>query len=85
MMGTAIPADIRYSVLTGKEHPPGEEHMEHPRYTDALIGRAITQGLDPGGKPLDRTMPRFGMSGRDLNDLISFLKQLNGHDQPASK
>jgi len=76
MMGTAIPADIRYAVLTGKEHPEGEEKMDHPPYTDALIKRAITQGLDPAGEPLDWTMPRWQMSEQDLNDLLVYLKSL---------
>lgn len=50
----------------------------HPPYTDELIKRAITEGLDPGGKPLDKTMPRWKMSDRDLDDVIAYLKQLSG-------
>jgi cytochrome c oxidase subunit 2 len=75
MMGTEIPGDIRYSHLTEEEHEEGEEH---PPYTDELIKRAITLGLNPAGDPLDPTMPRWRMSDRDLNDLIEFLKMLNG-------
>jgi cytochrome c oxidase subunit 2 len=75
MMGTEIPGDIRYSHLTEEEHEEGEEH---PPYTDELIKRAITLGLNPAGEPLDPTMPRWRMSDRDLNDLIEFLKMLNG-------
>ena len=74
MMGTAIPTNIRYNVLTGKEKESKEEE-EH--YTDALIKRAITQGLDPDGKPLDWTMPRWQMSEDDLNALIEYLKTLD--------
>jgi len=73
MMGTAIPSDIRYHHLIEEEHEEGEEH---PPYTDELIKRAITQGLDPAGKPLDLTMPRWQMSEEDLNDLLEFLKTL---------
>ncbi|MGA7617364.1 MAG: cytochrome c [Thermoanaerobaculia bacterium] len=78
MMGTAVPADIRYSVLTAKEHPAGGEHADHPPYTDRLIKRAITEGLDPAGGRLDQTMPRFTMPEQDLNDLVDYLKQLDG-------
>src|SRR3990172_4830349 len=75
MMGTAIPADIRYAALTAKNgHDKGEE--AHPRYGDTLIARAITQGIDPAGKPLDWTMPRWQMTEEDLNDLIAYLKTL---------
>jgi mono/diheme cytochrome c family protein len=64
-MGTAIPADITYRKLTVEDH-----------YTDVLIKRAITQGLDEEGKPLNWTMPRWHMSETDLNAVIDYLKTL---------
>jgi len=75
MMGTFEAPDIRYKTLTAKkmEHDQGEEH---PPYTDETIKRAITQGVDPAGKPLERPMPRWKMSDEDLNDLLDFLKSL---------
>ena len=76
MMGTAVPADIRYAVLIGKEHPAGEEKMDHPPYTDATIRKAIIQGLDLTGEPLDWTMPRWQIADQDLNDLLAYLKTL---------
>ena len=76
MMGTAVPEDIRYDVLTGKVQESGGEKIDHPPYTDATIKRAITQGLDPAGEPLDWTMPRWQMSEAELNDLIIYLKTL---------
>lgn len=75
MMVAEIPGDIRYSHLTEEEHEEGEEH---PPYTDELIKRAITLGLNPAGEPLDLAMPRWRMSEGDLDDLILFLKTLNG-------
>ncbi len=50
--------------------------MGHPPYTDALIQRAITQGLDPAGEPLDWTMPRWQMADQGLNDLLAYPKTL---------
>ncbi len=75
MMGTKIPSDIRYHALTEEEH---DEHggEEHPPYTDVTIKRAITDGLNPAGEPLDYTMPRWQMSEQDLDDLIAYLKTL---------
>ncbi|MFQ5741480.1 MAG: c-type cytochrome, partial [Acidobacteriota bacterium] len=76
-MGTKLPPDIRYKLLTEKEphaHGAGEGH---PVYTDELIKRAITQGLNPVGKPLDSTMPRWQMTDEDLSDLIAYLKTLH--------
>lgn len=77
MMGTAIPSDIRYKTLTVKEHHhEGEKEEEHPPYTDELIRRAITKGLNPAGNSLDRTMPRFIITKEDLDDVIEYLKTL---------
>lgn len=75
MMGTEIPGDIRYDHLLEEEHEEGEDH---PPYTEELIKRAITLGLNPAGEPLDSTMPRWNMSDQDLDDLIEFLKTLDG-------
>jgi hypothetical protein len=69
MMWTFNASDIRYSSLTsgiGDEKP----------YTDELIKRAITEGLDPEGKKLDPPMPVWQMSGEDQNDLLDYLKTL---------
>ncbi|MCQ1534755.1 cytochrome c [Methanosarcina sp. KYL-1] len=75
MMGFAVPSDIRYETLTSEEHEEeGEE--EHPPYTDETIKRAIREGIDPAGEPLDLTMPRWDMSDSDLNDLLEYLKTL---------
>jgi mono/diheme cytochrome c family protein len=78
MMGTEIPPDIRYHHLIEEEHE--EEHEEeeaHPPYTDETIERAITEGVEPDGEPMDLTMPRWQMSERDLDDLLEFLKTLD--------
>ncbi|MFQ5596267.1 MAG: c-type cytochrome [Anaerolineae bacterium] len=74
MMGTFEAPDIRYSTLTGGEHD--DAHAEHPPYTDETIKRAITQGIDPAGEPLEWPMPRWRMSERDLDDLLDYLKTL---------
>ena len=81
VMNSGVDApDIRWSTLTEAEHDEhggDEPEMDHPPYNAATFKRAVTQGLDPGGNPLDPVMPRWQMSDRDLNDLIGFLKTLN--------
>ncbi len=73
MMGTAVPADIRYEALITGTYEPGEHATP---YTEALIKRAVTQGLDADGKPLDTTMPRWQMTDADFADLLAYLRML---------
>lgn len=68
--------DIRYHTLIGEEHGDEAEHEEHPPYTDELIERAITEGLNPADEPLDEAMPRWSISESDLDDLVGYLKEL---------
>jgi len=75
MMQTFEAPDIRYRALTAEEH--GEGEMGHT-YTDEAIKRAITEGIEPDGEPLEWPMPRWQMSEGDLNDLLEFLKSLDG-------
>jgi mono/diheme cytochrome c family protein len=79
MMGTAVPEDIRYPVLTTAEHrEEGEkkEEVDQPPYTDATLKQAVTQGIDPANKPLDWTMPRWQLTDDDWTDLLAYLKTL---------
>lgn len=65
MMGAAIKApDVTYSNLA------------KDGYTEQTIGRAITQGLDEAGKPLEQAMPRWQMNATDLSATIAYLRVL---------
>jgi cytochrome c oxidase subunit 2 len=76
MMGVLEAPSITYKDLTREEHEEeGEE--EHPPYTDALIKRAITKGINPAGERLDSEMPRWDLSDADFKDLLRFLKKLD--------
>ena len=77
MMGTVQAPNIQYDVLTGQKSVQGEDHEDHPPYTQETIKQAITQGVDPAGNPLDWQMPRWQMTDQQLNDLVDFLKTLN--------
>ncbi|HYT77221.1 MAG TPA: cytochrome c [Vicinamibacterales bacterium] len=68
MTGQAVQAaDITWPALT---------ETQQPQYTDDTVKRAITQGLDPSGAPLDDVMPRWSMSPQDLDDLVAYLRTL---------
>lgn len=79
MMGTAIPADLTnlYSA-----HTHGDERMSP--YTDDLMKRAITKGINANGERRDPTMPRWYMSEKDLNDLVAYIKTLQIEDHSSS-
>jgi hypothetical protein len=81
MTGEIAP-DIRFRALTSEEHEMGEE--EHPPYDEKSIKRAITRGLEPDGHKLSKTMPRWRMTERDLDDLVEYLKTLDGREGEAS-
>ena len=74
MMSSFDAPDIRYSALTEGEH--AETEADHPPYTDEDIKRAVTEGIDPAGEPLEWIMPRWNMTDAQLNDLIAFLQTL---------
>lgn len=73
MMGRLEAPNITYEALTS-EVADGDDHRP---YTDELIQRAITEGLEPDGERLSDNMPRWQMSSRDLDDLIAYLKTLD--------
>jgi mono/diheme cytochrome c family protein len=68
--GIVVPPDIRWSALS---QPDLEK--PRPRYDDAALLRAITQGVNSRGDPLSPVMPRYRMSADALSDLIAFLKR----------
>ncbi|MDQ1275997.1 MAG: hypothetical protein QG610_1572 [Euryarchaeota archaeon] len=75
-MGSEVPPDIRFESLVSEEHEKEEEDGEHPHYTEETIKRAILEGIDPAGEPLDLTMPRWKMTDMDLDDVVEYLKTL---------
>ncbi len=81
MMASFSVPDITWDKLTREapheEKPDEDEHEEHPPYTEETLKSAITRGINPAGEPLDNEMPRWRMSGQDLDDLVAFIKTLD--------
>jgi hypothetical protein len=76
--GGAQPADITPQALrTGA----AVGLRTRPAYTRPLLARAIRQGVDSAGQPLDRLMPRYRMSAQQADDLAAYLERL-GSDPP---
>ena len=80
MMSSFNVPDITWDKLTQEEHHEEDsgkdEHEEHPPYTEETIKSAIIRGINPAGEPFDEEMPRWRMSGQDLDDLVEFIKTL---------
>ena len=77
MMTSTTASDISYeSLVSGKHHGDEQGGSEEVAYTDKTIKAAITQGIDPNEKKLSPIMPRWQMTDEELNELLTFLKQL---------
>ena len=68
--------NITYRNLTDPEGMKEPDGGRGHTYTDDMIRRAITEGLDAEDEPLDSAMPRWRMDDQDLSDLIEYLKTL---------
>jgi len=51
-------------------------HGDREPYSEATLARAIRDGVDSEGRPLDYLMPRFALNDRDMAALIAYLKSL---------
>lgn len=73
--------DVTYEALTKPGHVTLPSGRKRAPYTDALLVRAITQGLDSSGQQLNLLMPRWALSDSELQDLLAHLKRLGKEHQ----
>lgn len=59
------------------------EAKSRPAYDDKTLARAITEGIDPAGRALDRTMPRYRLGKEDASNVIGYLKTLTADPDPG--
>jgi hypothetical protein len=52
-------------------------------YTQETLARAIREGVDASGKPLNYLMPHYDLSDSDLHSLIDYLKNLTPQRVPG--
>ncbi len=52
-------------------------------YTDSTLARAIREGIDPNGRPLDYLMPRYRLDDPTMATLIEYLKELSKGPVPG--
>jgi len=75
--GGIVPSDITWDALT-KPYV-----VKHPPYTERLLKRAVTMGIDPAGNSLEAAMPRFQLSNDDMADLMAYVKRLGQSVDPG--
>jgi ABC-type branched-subunit amino acid transport system substrate-binding protein len=78
-----VASDITWEALT---KPYGVTHQSgrtHPPYTERLLVRAVSLGIDPAGNPLHAAMPRFQMSHADIDALTQYLKRVSTDVPPG--
>lgn len=81
--GGVIPSNITWENLTkpyGLSHATGRESSP---YSERLLARAITEGLDPSANRLLAAMPRYVISADDASDLIAYLKRVGKETAPG--
>lgn len=54
-----------------------------PAYTDALLLRALREGVDPANRRLSPTMPRYDVSEADAAALAAYLRSLSDQTPPG--
>jgi hypothetical protein len=76
-----------HPALTGDERkvlPEANRNLlRRPAYTDEALVRAITEGVDPVGRPLDDIMPRYALTSEEAGALVHYLKGLSAEPSPG--
>jgi hypothetical protein len=81
--GTLIPPDLTWSALTKPYGMIRRDARTRPPYTDVLITRAITLGVDSAGVALSAGMPRYQLSLDECADLIAYLRRVGSDSDPG--
>jgi ABC-type branched-subunit amino acid transport system substrate-binding protein len=81
--GGVTPSNISWDALTKPYLVTHSSGRKRPPYTERLIDRAISLGLDSGGNTLHVAMPRYRLAQPDLADLIAYLKVIAKDSDPG--
>jgi len=59
-------------------------HRGRPAYTETSLARAIRDGVDSAGRPLDPLMPRYAVGEPDLAAIAAYLRSLGSTPSPGA-
>ena len=78
-----IPSNITWPRIMksyGHIHPDG---LEHGPFTVESLKSYMEDGIYPGGRQGDPSMPVYRIDARDLDDLVAYLKRLDSYLDPG--
>jgi ABC-type branched-subunit amino acid transport system substrate-binding protein len=81
--GGIYPSNIRWTELSKPYAVTTRSGRERPPYTESLIVRAITMGIDSGGNRLNVAMPKYQLTREQADDLVVYLKALDNILDPG--
>ena len=79
------PPDITWSSLTKPYGHRQDDGRRHPPFDAASFARAVVEGVDPDGQPLDPAMPLYNLRKPELEALIAYLKRIDRVLDPGLK
>jgi len=62
---------------------PSSDASVRPPYTRDSLARALREGIDPAGRPLDALMPRYDLGDAEIAQLHTYLKGLSSTAAPG--
>ena len=80
--GGVTPANIRWEELT-KPANRGPAGRRRSAYSEKLLVRAISLGIDASGNRLDLAMPRYRLTHEQAADLVAYLEVLGREADPG--
>ena len=85
--GPAILGSVLFTPMTRGAPRIGQPRTTgdgtRPAYTDETLLRALRDGVDPAGRTLSATMPRYAVSDTDAKALGAFLRKLGAQPPPG--